>query len=860
MAADSTVTIQNLSSHLQRCGYHHPLLKQDFRYADLTVPLVGFADQTYDARSACIAIIDSSNTNKSNLEPLANQYRKLGAPLLFMCSGKTLQWCYFKTKGLQFQKPITSNQISNFFDEYRNDFAPQSIYRAKTIARLDPQQPQLRFVDVGLMPLLESEMGAQLAGLIKRMIQALHDSLGKPKIDQNKGKWLFQSAFWLLAARILKDKKVRGFLNINLKDPLETLQRVHHHYNAEQPPESYSKRQINALQAAANKLNDFGNLRNLTIESLAYVYENTLINKDVRKALGIHATPSYLVDYIVWQLAGWIKEIPQEKRIVLEPTCGHAPFLISAARLLREMTNFDDNKKLHNYLKNHLFGIEMEPFAREIARLSLTLTDIPNPNSWKLLPDDVYQGKTLQNLAKKSMILLCNPPFQNFTPKEKIQYTHEKNIIQYNKKAAEILARTLPHMPEGSVFGVILPRSFLKKGKNAIPLRRLLVENYEIREICVLPDKIFTWSDHETTVILGRKHISKKLKNETKFVRVREHTFEQFKSRYLAPSEFVPQSRFLSSKACNLEIPELEQVWVYCQSYDKLSMLLDVKKTGKGLEYENKNNLPRNVETISTRTFAGAVKGYAKFEKNINLTGIPIPYYMNLSVGVLRRAGQGILTGVPQIILNSSPVSRGPWRLKALIDKKGHSVTSNYIAIRPKSKDLPLEVLWAILNSPLSNAYIYCHGTKRIIGVERILNLPIPSFSEDNFHVVNTLVKNYFDLFDSKDEVLRQEVNKEEAKKRMLAIDAEVMRLYNLPPRLERQVLDLFIDRKRKGVDFELDRYYPEDFDSWIPLHIYLSDEYQRSTVSFVKKWVEETRSPEIIKALETAVEAFKED
>jgi len=103
-------------------------------------------------------------------------------------------------------------------------------------------------------------------------------------------------------------------------------------------------------------------------------------------------------------------------------------------------------------------------------------------------------------------------------------------------------------------------------------------------------------------------------------------------------------------------------------------------------------------------------------------------------------------------------------------------------------------------------------------------------------------------------------VNEIEAKRRMLAIDAEVMRLYDLPPRLERQVLDLFDGWARKGVDFEFWGYFPKDFESWIPLHEYLSEEYQRSTVSFVSHWVKEARSPKIIKALEAAEEAFGEE
>ena len=60
-------------------------------------------------------------------------------------------------------------------------------------------------------------------------------------------------------------------------------------------------------------------------------------------------------------------------------------------------------------------------------------------------------------------------------------------------------------------------------------------------------------------------------------------------------------------------------------------------------------------------------------------------------------------------------------------------------------------------------------------------------------------------------------------------VDAEILRLYDFPPRLERQLLDLFSGYKRLGVPFDFRRYFPEDFEPHFPLHLYLSEEYQRS-------------------------------
>lgn len=871
MTANSHITSSGLRPYLQRCGYQKELIQTNFPFQRLSVPLAAFADRTYDARSACIAVIDAPSSDASVLKFSSEKYRDLGAPVLFICCGNELNWCNITTQGVQFQEKIASKHVSGFFDEYQDKFSPQSIYRAKTLARLDPQQYQLSFVDCGLMPMLEGKMGEQLAGLIKRMLEAMQKSLGNPIVSVRLGRWLFQSAFWLLAARTLKDKEVKEFLNINLDNPIEALQKVHRHYKAEEALKTPSRRQLSALQEAAYILNKFGILRNLTIESLAYVYENSLIDKNIRKSLGIHATPSYLVDYIVWQLAGWIEEIPREKRVVLEPTCGHAPFLISAARLLREMVDFHDNKKLHDYLRKNLTGLEIDIFAREIARLSLTLADVPNPNGWKLKPKDVFTGKTLQGLARKSTILLCNPPFEDFTPNEQKTYRKNNDKLHCYNKAAEVLYRTLLHMPTGSVFGVILPQGFLHSVKSAIPdLRKIMLEDYELAEICPLPENVFTFGKHKSVVILGRKLASRPKYIKSKKIcyrHIQKWDLKNFVDRYQAQTENIDQSMFLAEPNHNLRWPILREVWEYCQHFERL---IKVAGVGQGLSYKSKydpkkhqdkkKHLPPNAITISNKKFKGGILGYTEYNKDIKISEVPKPNWMSLNDNVIQRPRWGKKSGIPQLILNYIRVSSGPWRLKGMIDRKGRPTTSDFLVIRPKDSLWSLEILWAIFNSPFANAYAYCHSLEKHNLTGMIREIPLPELDIISLSTLNHLVKEYFELYSSTGGFFQPELDSEEAKRRMLAIDAEVMRLYNLPPRLERQVLDLFTSWERKGVDFKLDRYFPEGFDAWIPLHEYLSEEFQRSTVSFVKKWVEEVRSPEMIKALETAVEVFKED
>jgi hypothetical protein len=62
----------------------------------------------------------------------------------------------------------------------------------------------------------------------------------------------------------------------------------------------------------------------------------------------------------------------------------------------------------------------------------------------------------------------------------------------------------------------------------------------------------------------------------------------------------------------------------------------------------------------------------------------------------------------------------------------------------------------------------------------------------------------------------------------LLEIDAVVLAGYDLPPRLERELLNHFAGERRPG-PVRFDRYYPPDFVPAIPLHRYLSTEYRNS-------------------------------
>lgn len=803
----------SIRPYLLNCGYRPALIRSDFAFGDgQTAGLVAFAYPPADARSACVAVLDGCEDSRETV--LACQ--GLGTPVVFVCERESLHWWSQSATGPRPIQRIAAPDVPRFFQKHGADFRPDRVYRAKTWARFD-KEFQLSFVDRGLMPLIEGQIGRALQDLIERNVAALKSNLRWKSIDSQQGQWLLQTVFGLVSAKILRDKNVPTFHGLELVDVDDVFTRLAQHYNVASVP-ILDQRQRDALAETAQEIRRFSHLGMATTESLAYVYENALISKEIRTELGIHSTPPYLVDYIVGKLGRWIERMAVDERQVFEPACGHAGFLVAAMRLLTELLPPDRATPANrrNYLRKRVHGCEIDPFALDIARLSLTLADIPNPNGWDLVSGDMFLGDLLERQSRKATILLANPPFEKFDQKELDGYRKAGIEPRYLNKTAEMLGRTLPQLPAGAVFGIVAPESLLHN-KNSQNIREILLRDFEISEICSFPDKVFTFSDVESAVILGRRRTAaKERRPSTSFRRVRERDIERFRLDYhCTVRRDVDQSRFSAARHLDLRVPELEDVWEWCrqQGCSKLGMVADV---GLGLIYLGRD-LPPGARTYSADRFPGAVRGFVHFDCEY-LHETPTAYWLNLSDDVLLRSRAGTTTGIPQVLLNYARVSRGPWRLKALIDREGHAVSSNFIVIRPTASAWPLEFLWAVMNSPIANGFAYCHLGKRHNIVNTIREIPVPQAASDAIAQIERAARAYLAAVTSLDGPDGQ-IAPDTTRDLLFRVDAEVLRLYHLPPFLERELLDLFAGWPRVGVPFPLDRFFPPHFKDRLPLH-----------------------------------------
>jgi hypothetical protein len=423
----------------------------------------------------------------------------------------------------------------------------------------------------------------------------------------------------------------------------------------------------------------------------------------------------------------------------------------------------------------------------------------------------MFLGERLATQAKKNTILLANPPFDNFTPQEKLSYSEKSAELRFSNKAAEMLWRTLPHLPEGGVFGVVLPQTILHS-EDATDLRKVLVDQFELKEITLFPDKVFSFSDAESTIIIGRRKIAGGT-GSVVYRRIRERQLASFRRE---PSSFarvsVLQAKFLDQPAYSLKLPDLEEIWTALRKHPILEA---VSSVGQGLSYRSRD-LPPRTRTYEADRFSGGRPGFVVFDRALCLHQLPTRYWMNLDRDAVLYPRSGGNTGVAQVLLNYAPASRGPWRLKALIDRDGHPVTSRFITVRPTGGSVSVESLWALLNGPIANAFAYSHLGKRDNIVGDIRRIPLPK--QFASATLDRMVSAYWDA-------IATGMPPADLERLLLRVDAETLKLYGLPLELEQQVLSLFTDWKRVGVPFTQTKYLPTTLEGKVTLGQFLEME-----------------------------------
>jgi len=416
--------LQAVRNELNRLGYAGNLLQEDYVFddasvsgtKDLNVPLAAFAQWPPSYRNACIGVLTA---NGQSGPQHVSGYGTLGAPMFFEVLHDCLDRYSVESPGqARFIESISVHDIHRAFEVNREKWAPDTIFRAKAITPITTPT-QLDFVDIGFLPALKGMIHGKLDRLLRDILQKAliaHEEVTSGKPDETL---LFRLVFRFLAAKIFKDKKHPG--NWAVPQANTIIQEIQRFYELTAPDMQKVLDEPNTQQIIWDRFQNAFNFQNISVDDLAFIYENTLIRKETRKRFGVHSTPSVIAELMVDRLP--FESLLEHERFIIEPFAGHGVFLVAALRRLRELlpVSLTDEER-HKYLRDRLTAIEVDTFAAEVCRLSLMLADYPNPNGWQIIPEDVFASDILDKQLETSQIVLCNPPFEDFTPQEREHY------------------------------------------------------------------------------------------------------------------------------------------------------------------------------------------------------------------------------------------------------------------------------------------------------------------------------------------------------------------------------------------------------------------------------------------------------
>jgi len=803
---------------LYEIGYTGELVLDDYQFADMfddKVPvqraeLAAFAQAPPSYRNACIAIVAPKR-----LDPVEIQrYRALGAPQIFAVSEdaqRILRWKVFGDGVPELLETIRSDQFRSAIIQRREEWSPQTILRAKSIS-FAPDRPQLDFFDLGLLPALEEVTHKKLDELLRNVIarsKEIYTEFHNSDLDYQA---LFRLIFRLVAAKLLADRQYPGNWGGGAAQVIDNVGKFY--FPNERPEDVLSDPRVQ--EAAWHRIQSGFHFQNLSVEALAYVYENTFVSQQTRRLLGTHATPHEVAEYILQQLP--IEELALDERIVFEPFCGHAPFLVAGLGRLRNLlppgTSAIDR---HDYFVKMLSGIEIDSFAREIARYSLILADYPNPNGWQIDEGNAFEDGTIERHLAKCKIVLCNPPYEDFTADER---TFNRSILSTNK-AVETLRRVLLHPPE--MFGFVLPRLFTS-GRQYRDMWRKINSVYRDIHIVSLPDIAFTYSEAETVLLIT--HNRSNGVRRRRISHVDKPDFARFASSGRTTwSRDLPVEDDLIADTISLWHSPLLSAWSELAELPPLRTIADIHR---GIEY-NISLRGQHTALVSPIAKPGFKMGLDRVRGNLEPYFVRSKTFLNVDPTLMRGNAYLRPWQYPKVIVNAARLSRGPWIIAGAIDEGGIVCTQRFQGVWPKS-DLPIEVIAAVINGPIANAFVGSFRSSRDNQVRVIGSIPVPKFTHEQIQRIISLARRYRDLrigwIDDPFGALGIEP---ECRKILEQLDAVVLSAYDLPPRMEREILDYFAGHKRPGPVF-FNRYYPDSFQAAIPWAQYISAEFAASS------------------------------
>ena len=482
---------------------------------------------------------------------------------------------------------------------------------------------------------------------------------------------------------------------------------------------------------------------NISSEDLAFVYENTFVTPEMREQLGTHSTPRQLAEYAVSRLE--LHRFVPEQLTIYEPFAGAGAFLVSALRHLRDLLPGEwSDRERHQFLVQRLAGDEYDPFACEVANLSLILADYPNQNGWHIQERDLFADGVLAERLHDQAVILCNPPFEAFSQEDRDRYALARQT--YSKPVA-VLDAALAARPRALAF--VLPRPFIQD-RQFDEQRRQVEALYGSVELVELPDRIFGAAVMESTLLIAR---DLRLTQADTIALLSTEVADRDRLAFLKTGKVTVQRalerRVGDPPRGDLWIPPLHTLWVYLAHNPTLEERLEVH---------------RGIEWTYSQDHAWSWRGETRLSARFPYGAQP-QTICAAAAGLARlpsgQAAQGERpsVGATELLANAGRLSRGPWRIAATPDLSGLIGSQQWFGMWPREEadEDHLATLAAFLNGPVANAYLAVHSPAKGIRRPPVNAIPLPERLPDIAELVADyrLLLTSAQLLDERDAVAR---------------------------------------------------------------------------------------------------------
>ena len=678
------------------------------------VDLAAFSDPIrHDLYTSCIAAEDVSDG--TDIQTTLTKLTYLAPPVALMLRADGVDiWSVARIPSQQPIEHVPYDALTQYFASNARHLSPDSIAAAKTKG----YQPGFFDLDRTLLQFAYQTTREILVRSFESAVSAARESMASPEESDDRD--LTKATLQILAGAILEDKQLLGGERSSTVYGL--IRRSANRYGQYFDVSSIDSMGRNAAQATFDSLRRNVTFRSFTNEMLGYFYENALVDDELRRELGIYYTPRSIAKRILSRLP--VEDIEPSKRVVFDGSSGSGNLLLAAfERLVDLVPRGWSREQRHTYLVERLHGVDVDPFAVQVAGLSLFFMDLPADDAWDITEAD-FTGSPAPKLALQPTILVGNPPFKESRSFEGARH----------QQATLFLNKYLDILEPGGLLGVILPETFLENSSCREARRRLLKE-CEILELCHLPEGAFPMSKVATVIVLAKKNppmrnqLSAPVRVEkiSALRRERENFLDGDRPRF---SYVVPSTRrWADERHSRVASSPLERnVWDVISADKKLEDVALIRNgiiTGKA---QRDGHIDRVKRGPQWRPWLGGTRGLEPY------TLKPEQQEFILYPGDLQwpRLDLEAAFGFPRskILVNANRAPGNPWRIYAAIDEFGYFPSQGFHCVIPINESVSLEELVALLNSSIANAWVDSLNRKRWIGRDALWDLPFPVFTD----------------------------------------------------------------------------------------------------------------------------------